>query len=142
MKALMKTVACIGVILATGASAQEPAPNASISVELNTVGQVETGCQLTFLTSSGYEQGIENVVFETVLIDTDGAVMLMTLFDFGSLPPARPRVRQFVIPGQDCATLGRILINGVTSCSVSGLNESACEAGLTVSSRTDIELIG
>ncbi len=128
--------------LATNAHAEDTTPSAGISVELNTVGQVEAGCQLTFLTSSGYEQGIEQVVFETVLIDTDGAVTLLTLFDFGALPPARPRVRQFVIPGQECSALGRILINGVTTCSVPGKDDGVCAAGLTVSSRTDVELIG
>ncbi|MEO0829975.1 MAG: hypothetical protein AAFY03_05890 [Pseudomonadota bacterium] len=81
-------------------------------------------------------------MFETVLFGTDGAVTLLTLFDFGSLPPARPRVRQFVIPGQECSALGRILINGVTTCSVPGQDDGACAAGLTVSSRTDVELIG
>lgn len=132
---------CIG-LMATEAKAQEQSSTATISVELNTVRQVESGCQLTFLTSSGYEQGVEKVVFETVLFGTDGAVTLLTLFDFGSLPAGRPRVRQFVIPGQECSALGRILINGVTTCSVPRLDESACAAGLTVASRTDVELIG
>lgn len=141
---MIKTVSSVmfAVSLASAVSAQDQPTNAGISVELNTVGQVDGGCQLTFLTSSGYEQGVEQVVFETVLIDTNGAVTLLTLFDFGALPPARPRVRQFVIPGQECSALGRILINGVTTCSVPGLDESACAAGLTVSSRTDVELIG
>lgn len=130
------------VLSNTFAHADERDVSAQISVELNTVGQVDAGCQLTFLTSSGYEQGVEKVVFETVLIDTDGAVTLLTLFDFGALPSSRPRVRQFVIPQQDCSALGRILINGVTTCSVPGLDDSACEASLTVSSRTVVELIG
>lgn len=140
----MKTACLLGClsIMSTAALAQAETASAQISVELNTVNQVETGCQLTFLTSSGHEGGVEKVVFETVLIDTNGAVSLLTLFDFGALPPARPRVRQFVIPQQQCSALGSILINGVTTCSAPDLDEGACEAGLTVSSRTDVELIG
>jgi hypothetical protein len=140
----MKAACLLGClsIMSTAALAQAEIASAQISVELNTVNQVETGCQLTFLTSSGHADGVEKVVFETVLIDTSGAVSLLTLFDFGSLPAGRPRVRQFVIPQQQCSALGSILINGVTTCSVPGLEDSACEAGLTVSSRTDIELIG
>lgn len=140
----MKTgmTAAFLLTMATGVWADEPQHSARIAVELNTTVQVDGGCQLTFLTSSGHEHGVENVVFETVLIDTDGTVTLLTLFDFGALPAGRPRVRQFVIPGQQCSTLGKILINGVANCAVPGLEDSACEKGLTVSTRTDIELIG
>lgn len=130
------------LLSSTLANAEQNTISAQISIELNTVNQLESGCQLTFLTSSGYEGGVEKVVFETVLIDTSGAVSLLTLFDFGSLPAGRPRVRQFVIPKQQCSSLGSILINGVTTCSASGLADNACEAGLTVTSRTDVELIG
>ena len=140
----MKSIVCAAVLMsiATGAKADELQGSAQIAVELNTVSQVDAGCQLTFLTSSGYAQGVEKVIFETVLINTDGAVTLLTLFDFGALPPKRPRVRQFVIPGQECAALGSVLINGVTTCTGPGLEPSACETGLSVSSRTDVELIG
>ena len=140
MKSIMR--AAVLMSIATGAQADELQGSAQIAVELNTVSQVDAGCQLTFLTSSAYTQGVEKVIFETVLINTDGAVTLLTLFDFGALPPKRPRVRQFVIPGQECAALGSVLINGVTTCSAPGLEPSACETGLSVSSRTDVELIG
>ncbi|MEM9576923.1 MAG: hypothetical protein AAF999_07900 [Pseudomonadota bacterium] len=135
------TAACL-MLSGTQVHASDGAAEAGISLELNTLSQVETGCQLTFLTSAGYAQGVEKVVFETVLFDAEGAVTLLTLFDFGTLPPGRPRVRQFVIPRQNCAGLGSILINGVTTCSVPGFDESTCQAGLTVSSRTEVELIG
>ncbi|MEM6891491.1 MAG: hypothetical protein AAF636_25715, partial [Pseudomonadota bacterium] len=63
-----KFACAIAIAIATSAAqAQEQAPSTGISVELNTIGQVDGGCQLTFLTSSGYEQGVEQVVFETVL---------------------------------------------------------------------------
>ncbi|MEM6758318.1 MAG: hypothetical protein AAF601_02450 [Pseudomonadota bacterium] len=136
-------IAAAWVLVLSGmASAEGISTGAQISVELNTVNQVEAGCQLTFLTSSAHDTGVEKVVFETVLIDASGAVTLLTLFDFGSLPPGRPRVRQFVIPQQQCSALGSVLINGVATCSVSDLDDTACEAGLTVTSRTDVELIG
>lgn len=68
--------------------------------------------------------------------------MLLTLFDFGALPAGRPRVRQFVVPGQECAALGSVLINGVVTCTAPGLEATACETGLSVSSRTNVDLIG
>lgn len=137
-KLCLRLVACCSVCATSAVWAQDRLQSAQVSIELNNVSQVEAGCQLTFLTSAKYEQGVDNVLFETAL---DGAVALLTLFDFGSLPPARPRVRQFVVPGQDCSSLGRILINGTTRCSAPGLDKGACEAGLSLSSRSVVELI-
>jgi len=122
--------------------AQEPTPSAGITVELNTVTQAEAGCQLTFVASSGHPDGVESVVLETVLFETSGAVNQLTLFDFGAIPAGVPRVRQFVVPGLQCASLGRLLINGVSACSVPGLDDGACAAGLSMSSRTDVEVLG
>lgn len=142
MRTALKIVGLAASIFATPAIAQEQAGGGQISLELNRVKQVETGCELTFLTSSGSSEGVEQVMFEAVLFDTSGAVSLLTLFDFGALPAGRPRVRQFVIPEQKCDALGRILINGVTRCKAAGLSEAACAAGLGLSTRTDVELIG
>ena len=130
------------LILATLAQAQSDKNNPKIAVELNSISQVESGCQLTFLALNGHSEDIDQVVFETVLIDTSGVVMLLTLLDFGSLPSLLSRVRQFIVPQQSCIALGSILINGVITCSALGLDPSVCESGLDVSSRTDVELIG
>lgn len=133
--------ACL-IATASVAHAQEGADSAKISVELNNTSQVEAGCQLTFMASSDHAEGVEKVVFETVLIDTNSAVTALTLFDFGDLPASRPRVRQFVMPKQQCSEIGRVLINGVAKCLAPGLDENACENGLTLTTRTNIELIG
>ena len=127
--------------LAGLASAQETS-GTGIAIELNTLAQAEGGCQLTFVASSSHPEGVAGVVFETVLFDTEGSVDRLTLFDFGAIPAGVPRVRQFVVPALECTRLGRILINGVDSCSVPGLPDTACATGLTVRSRTGVEVIG
>lgn len=130
------------VLAAQVAQAQDVRANARLSVELNTVSQVDAGCQLTFVASSEHPEGMESVVFETVLFETSGAVNRLTLFDFGAIPAGVPRVRQFVVPDLQCASLGRLLINGVSACSVPGLDEDACAEGLSVTSRTEVEVLG
>lgn len=127
--------------LASTVAAEPPAP-ASLSLELNHLAQVESGCQLTFVAESAHPEGIENVIFETVLFDSSGAVDRLTLFDFGQIPAGVPRVRQFLVPELSCAALNRMLINGVSFCSAPGQGAGACTDGLTVKSRTDVELLG
>ncbi|WP_113910836.1 hypothetical protein [Roseovarius dicentrarchi] len=123
-------------------AADETTIGAAVSVELNAATEADSGCTLSFLVINGHPLPIEKVVYETVLFDSAGQVDRLTLFDFGALPAARPRVRQFTIPGLACADLGMILINGASTCDAPDLGASACEDGLITGTRTEIEVQG
>jgi hypothetical protein len=118
------------------AHAQETA--GSLSLELNRIDPLEGACRLTFLAENGLGADLQTLSLETVLIDREGRVERLTLFEFGALPNGVPRVRQFDLAGLACESLGRVLINGVADCSAG----DGCAAGLDLSSRTDVELIG
>ncbi len=122
------------------AAAQETDIAGRLSVELNAAQTLDGACTLSFLITNGFETPIEQVVFEAVLFDANGQVDRLTLFDFGALPPARPRVRQFVLPQVECEGLSRILFNGANTCR--GVDPALCETGLLPSSRTGIEVLG
>ncbi|MEM9430899.1 MAG: hypothetical protein AAGA32_15575 [Pseudomonadota bacterium] len=131
---------CLGVALAGSAAAEES--GGKLSLELNAVQSSQSGCTLTFLIENGLAAPIEALVFETVLFDAEGTVDRLTLFDFGAVPVARPRVRQFVVRDLACDALGRVLINGAETCTAPPLAPATCETDLGVSSRTGIEIIG
>jgi hypothetical protein len=131
-----------GLAFATGAMAQETGPGEAVHIELNTAKSGEKGCTLTFLVTNGHASPIEKVVYETVLFDTAGQVDRLTLFDFGALPPGRPRVRQFTVPGIACDGLSQVLINGAHTCEAPALASDACEADLILTTRTKIEVRG
>ena len=120
--------------------AEDSAPG--VGIELNTLSDANGGCQITFVVTNTHAAPIDEAVYETVLFDTSGTVNRLTLFDFGTLPAERPRVRQFVIPDLACTDLGQVLINGVNSCEAPALGPSACDTGLTVKSRVNVDLIG
>jgi hypothetical protein len=130
------------ILMAGITEAQEQDLGGRISVELNAVETIEGNCKLTFLVTSGLEVPIDQLVYEAVLFGTHGKVDRLTLFDFGSIPPARPRVRQFVVPQLECEQLGRVLFNGASVCEGEGVEADICEAGLLPSSRTNIEVVG
>lgn len=123
-------------------AAQEGGAAGTLSLELNTTKSVESGCQLSFLIQNGHDTDIDAAVYETVLLDTEGQVDRLTLFDFGTLPAGRPRVRQFVVPGTGCDGLGQILINGANRCEAGGAESDLCTKGLELKSRSDVEVIG
>lgn len=147
---LKTTVTAVVLAAAIGTQAQaqdetqDPeATKAGLSIELNAATDAQSGgCTMSFLIENGHDADIAKAVFETVLFDTDGQVERLTLFDFGELPQDRPRVRQFTIPGKQCAGFGRILFNGANTCETVDLGAGACTEGLTLGSRTDIEVLG
>ena len=141
----MKTGTLAAVLCAlTGMSAfaSDGTGGNELAIELNTVSDDAGGCKLTFMVTNNHAIEIDKLVFETVLFDSEGSVMQLTLFDFGKLPSERLRVRQFAVPQTSCATVGRILFNGLHTCEAEGLDPEICGKGVVPTSRTDIEVLG
>lgn len=137
----MPLAMALALLIGTAAAAQD-SQGAHLSIELNALEPVEDACRISFLIQNGHPADIDSAVFEAVLFDAAGRVDRLTLFDFGALPAARPRVRQFVVPGLACPSLGRLLINGAQSCTGAGLPADACVRGLELRSKTDVEVLG
>lgn len=130
--------AIAAALLAAGPTFAQDASSGRLSLELNRLDALDGACRLTFMAENGLAADLDALSLETVLIDTEGRVERLTLFEFGALPAGVPRVRQFDIPGLACDGLGRVLINGVAECG----GDAACADALDLSSRTDAELIG
>ncbi|MEP3347987.1 MAG: hypothetical protein ABJN34_03160 [Litoreibacter sp.] len=112
-----------------------------LTVELNTTQAGADACTLSFMVINDTGSKIEKAVFETVLFGSTGAVQSMTLFDFGTLPQKRPRVRQFAVPNLACDDLSRILFNGASTCAAP--DQGICDATLKPVSRIKtVEVLG
>ena len=125
------------------AAAQSP-ENASsrLVLELNTLQDTGAACRLTFVARNETGAEIDQAIFETVVFDTTGGVVSLSLFDFRDLPADRPRVRQFDLPGISCGSVGKALINGANTCVVGGVESLVCQKALTLESRLAVELLG
>ncbi|WP_306151305.1 hypothetical protein [Roseovarius sp. MMSF_3281] len=139
---LDRAAICLAACLMGAPVLAQEDQGAYVSIELNAAQPVENGCRISFLVQNGHNLDIEQAVYEAVLFDTEGRVDRLTLFDFGALPSARPRVRQFVVPGLACPSLSRLLINGAETCAGDNVPDSACSTDLELRSRTDIEVLG
>ncbi len=135
--------AALAISSTNSALAQSADDNPSeLLLELNTVQEVNGACRLTFLVQNETGSDIEKAAFETVIFDSSGRVVTLSLFDFRDLPADRPRVRQFGLPDLNCDSIGRVLINGANSCVVDGSESDICSTGLNLTSRIDVELLG
>jgi len=140
---------CAALPCLSGTAMAQSDQGAHLSIELNAADQVDAACRISFVLQNGHASDITQAVFEAVLFDKEGRVDRMTLFDFGSLPAARPRVRQFVVPDLACADLGQVLFNGAATCTVDGASNdapaqatTACTDGLQLRSLTDTKVTG
>ena len=111
-------------------------------LELNAVQDVGGACRMTFLARNETGTTIDKAVFETVIFDTLGGVVSLSLFDFRDLPADRPRVRQFDLPSMNCSDVGQALTNGANSCTVNGTESEICTNSLSLGSRLAVELLG
>ena len=114
----------------------------ALTMDLNAADTIGEACRLTFVLTNGLEADIDRLVYETVLFSDQGRVLLLTLFDFGTLPVGRPRVRQFQVPDTTCDRIGSVLINGTDTCDGTGLAPGLCETALETRSLSGIEIGG
>jgi hypothetical protein len=137
MRPLIPPLLALGLIAGSLTAPPLRAEGASLALELNAVTQQEGGCRVTFLATNGLAAPIDALVLEAVILSPQGLVDRLALLDFQSLPQARPRVRQFDLPGLACDAIGQILINALGSCTGTSITPDSCAAALTLRSRLD-----
>lgn len=128
--------------LMLAAAGPSQAAGDGLALELNTLQQLDPGCRLVFTIANATGRDVDALVYEVVLFDRDGAVSLLTLFDFRDVPDGRTRVRQFDLPELSCAAIGGFLVNGAATCEGEGLAPAACAEATRTTSRTDVEVLG
>ena len=136
--ALALTIAPLGV----AADDTNNSVPSELSIELDSVAQLDGACRVTFIAQNKTIDDISSLVVEAVAFAATGGVQTISLFDFQNLPALKLRVRQFDLSDTVCADLGRILINGVQTCDGPAANPESCQKVLSVSSRSDVELLG
>lgn len=134
---------CLSFAMSFLAVSGAAAEQSGLRLELNAVNPVsEDSCRLSFMVRNTLDSDIDAFSIETVIFNDTMQVDRLTLFDLKSIPANRPRVRQFDLSGVSCGGVGLVLVNGVASCEGAGLSPEVCEANLSLSSRTEIEVDG
>jgi hypothetical protein len=109
-----------------------PAFAEDFHVELNSAETAENRCRLTFVIENKGKTAIESLKLDLALFNTDGTVYRRMLVDMAPLRPAKTIVKTFSTEG-DCAQLGSVLVNEVTTCQPG--EPAACQDQLSLSSR-------
>lgn len=112
---------------------------AGLSLELNSLQPSDKGCRLTFVITNRLEGDVSRAAFEIALFDRTGMVDRMSVLDFRDLRRGKTKVSRFDLPGADCGKISRVLVNGATECTGSGVKAPDCIDELRTSTRTEIE---
>lgn len=140
MLTTLKPVASLSIGLCLWMHTLSPtsAGDTSLSLELNGLSSSEKGCLFTFVVSNTHTVDFNKVGYEVAIFNKKGLVDRLTVFDFRSLPAGKTKVRQFDLPRLACTDVGRMLINGASTCTIGGTASDLCEASFTATSRVDV----
>lgn len=118
--------------------AQESAPVPALSLELNGAQPSDKGCRLTFVVNNNLDADLSKAAFEIALFNQAGVVDRLTVLDFKELPAGKTKVTRFDLAGTECSKVSRVLINGATECTGTGVEPNACMRKLKTDTRTGI----
>jgi hypothetical protein len=122
------------------ARAQESAPasGTSLTLELNTANDVETGCRLALVAYNGTATALDEVSYEVVVFDGNQRVSQFVLFEFGALARRKTKVVQFDIANAKCVDISRLVLNNASRCQAAGGTVPICLDEVVPTTRTSI----
>ncbi|WP_371833310.1 hypothetical protein [Ferirhizobium litorale] len=121
-------------------AAQTTASKDALDVELNALVPSQKGCMMTFVARNGMAVPVTKISFELAFFNQKNAVDRITVLDFRDLPVGKVRVRQFDMPGVQCDSVSRIIVNDTPVCDGPAAGE--CMGKLTTRSQLSVPFEG
>jgi hypothetical protein len=126
-------------LLVVPALAQDAPPaKGELLLDLNALQPATGACRVTFLATNELGAALDKATFELAIFGKDGAIVRVVALDFKGLTAGKTKVVQFDLKDIDCTTVSRVLVNDVTACAGTGIEATACLAGLKTSTGTGI----
>jgi len=132
---MIKRLTLVALLSASVASAQ------TLTVELNKLENVDSGCQAYFLFQNGLEQNLEGFEMSLAILSPDGIIDRLLTIDAAPLPAQRTTLKLFEIPGTDCGQIGEVLLHDIPVCKPQNGQELDCFSFLELNSRAAAPLV-
>ncbi len=113
----------------------------SLTVELNKLEDVETGCQAFFLFQNGLADNLTGFEMSLAILTNDGIIDRLLTIDASPLPAQRTTLKLFEIPEIQCAAIGDILLHDIGACTPQNGEELDCFSFLELNSRANSALV-
>lgn len=132
---MIKRFTLLALLAAPMAQAQ------SLTVELNKLEDVETGCQAFFLFQNGREENLSEFEMSLAILTPDGIIDRLLTIDAAPLPAQRTTLKLFEIPNTQCAEIGEVLLHDIPACTPQNGDPLDCFSFLELSSRAAAPLV-
>ena len=119
------------------AAAAEP----GLLIELNKVEDLDGGCVGSLLLTNRLGVALDRFNLDLFLFDASEVIVRRILIDLAPLRSGKTRVAMFHLIDGACSGLSRVLVNDIPTCRAESGGELDCLAGLSVSSRSAVELV-
>lgn len=139
-RALAAIAAAIGLAAALTFVAPPVRAGNGLVIELNKVEDLDGGCMASLVFQNNLGATLDRFNLDLFLFDAKGVIVRRVTIDMAPLQNGKTRVAQFHLYPGPCAELSRILVNDFPQCRAENGASVDCLAGLTVSSRSAIEL--
>jgi hypothetical protein len=117
-----------------------PAAGGELLIELNKLEDTDQGCRSLFLFDNATGHELHRFRVDLILFDQEGVYAKQVLLDMAPLSHDKKVMASFMLPDQECASIGSILINDLPQCENGSGAEVDCVKFLQVRSRTDTPL--
>lgn len=111
-----------------------------ISVELNKLEPIDTGCRIYVVVNNETESEFETLKLDLVLFKTDGIVDQRFFVDLAPLRKQKRIVKLFELGKVQCEEIGSFLVNDVVECRSGNEAVENCLGRLDVTSRASAKL--
>ena len=116
------------------------AAEGELLIELNKLEDTDQGCRSLFLFDNATGHELHRFRVDLILFDQEGVYAKQVLLDMAPLSHDKKVVASFMLPDQECASIGSILVNDLPHCENGSGAEVDCVKFLQVRSRTDTPL--
>jgi len=113
----------------------------TLTVELNKLEDVETGCQAFFLFQNGLEQNLTGFEMSLAILTPDSIIDRLLTIDAAPLPAQRTTLKLFEIPDTQCTQIGEILLHDIPACTPQNGDPLDCFSFLELNSRAAAPLV-
>ena len=132
---------CALALLALGpAFAQAQSVSTPISVELNKLEPIDSGCRIYFVVNNENDAEFDALKLDLVIFTTDGIVDQRFFVELAPLRKQKRIVKLFELGKVKCDDIGSFLVNDVVECRSGTEAVDNCLARLDVTSRASAKL--
>jgi hypothetical protein len=116
------------------------ATEGELLIELNKLEDTDEGCRSLFVFDNATGHELNRFQVDLILFDQEGVYARQVMLDMAPLSEDKKVVASFLLPDQQCASIGSILVNDLPQCENGAGAQLDCVKLLEVRSRTDTAL--